>query len=155
MVRAPDDANFIRFCKLAAVAGGVGLLLAGASLVLQGRLWQLTAGAATGLAFTIATGLLNAYQRRGAADTTPAATEKKARRGRAVVVIGTLVGGLALVPLQALHAEWFAGGFFIAFFAFLALMVSPLFWTGSSPRPQSSPRAQMTSVERSVSVRYE
>ena len=46
-------------------------------------------------------------------------------------------------------------GFFVGFFAFLALMVSPLFWARSSPRPESSPRAQMTSVERSVSVRYE
>jgi cyanate permease len=155
MVRAVDDANFVRFCKLAAVAGGVGLLLVGASFVLEGRLWQITAGAATGLAFTVATGLLNAYRRRGPAEATPAATEKKARRGRAVVVIGTVVGALGLVPLRALHAEWFAAGFFIAFFAFLALMVSPLFWTRSSARPESSRRAQMTSVERSVSVRYE
>ena len=155
MLRALDDANFIRFCKLSAVAGGVGLLLFGASFVLPGNLWQITAGAATGLAFTIMTGLLNAYQRSGRADTTPAATEKKARRGRTVVVAGMLVGSLGLVPLQALHAEWFAAGFFVGFFAFLALMVSPLFWARSSPRPESSPRAQMTSVERSVSVRYE
>jgi hypothetical protein len=155
MFRAVDDANFVRFCKLAAIAGAVGLLLAAASFLLHGSLRQMSAGAAAGLVFTIATGLVNAYRRRGPPEAAPAAAAKTARRVRAAVIIGTLVGGTALVPVRLLHAEWFAAGFFISFFAFLALMVSPLFWTRPSPRVESSPRARMTSVERSVSVRYE
>jgi hypothetical protein len=149
------DASFTRICKLALISGSASLCAAGASFLLRGDLRQLTAGATAGLTLITAIALAEAYRRRGPLDASPAAMEKKARRGRTFTIIGVLSGSLAWVPVRLLHAEWLAAGCCIGVFFFVGLMVSPLFWTRPSPRIETSPRARMTSVERAVSVRYE
>jgi hypothetical protein len=149
------DANFIRICKLAGVAGGIGFCVAAASFFLHGNFRQIAAGTTAGLTFAVAAALVEAYRRRAPVDARPAAVETKARRGRAAATIGVLLGVVGFEPVRLLHAELFAMGFFVGSLAFLVLVISPLFWTRPRPRVESSPRARMTSVERAVNVRYE
>ena len=141
MIRALDDANFVRICKLAAVAASIGICLAGASFLLRGNLRQIAAGAVAGLAVSTVTMLVETYRRCGPADTGPGAAIRKAQRGRAGVAIGLLLASVLTGVLRALHADWFVGGLVTGFFAFFGLMVSPLFWTPPSRRVAPSPRA--------------
>jgi hypothetical protein len=149
------DANFIRICKLALVSGGAGFCAASAAFLLQGDLRRITAGLTAGLMFATVAALADAYRRRGPLDASPAAQEKKARRGRTLTVIAILLGNIALVAVRLLHAEWLAAGFGLGIFAFFGLMLSPLFWAMPSSRVETSPRARMTSVERAVTLPYE
>ena len=149
------DANFNRICKLAVISGAASLCAASAAFPLQGHLRQIAAGAAAGLAFLTAASLVEGYRRRGLVDTSPAAKEQKSQRGRTVSVLGTTLGALLILPMRLLHLEWLVIGCAIGMVAFVGLLISPLFWTRSGPPVDPSPRARMTSAERSVGVRYE
>jgi len=151
MMPAVTDTQFVRLSKLAALAGVIGSCLAGALFFLDGTLRAMTAGTVAGLAVAVVASLVEAYWRRGPVDVNRAvAVEKKARRARAIVPIGVLLGFLLLIPVRVFHAEWLVGGFFIGLFFFLGLMLSPLFWGLPNRRTAPSAVSRMTSMERAA-----
>lgn len=156
MIPTVKDAQFVRICKLAILAAAIDCCLAGALFFLDGTLRAITAAGVAGLAFAVAASLVEAYWRRGPVDVNNrAVVEKKARRARAGVTIGVLLGFyIFLVPVRMFHAEWLVAGFYIGLFFFLGLMLSPLFWGLPNRRVALSARSRMTSMERAARTPY-
>ena len=154
MMPAVTDTQFVRLSKLAALAGVIGSCLAGALFFLDGTLRAMTAGTVAGLAVAVVASLVEAYWRRGPVDVNRAVVEKKARRARAIVPIGVLLGFLLLILVRVFHAEWLLGGFFIGLFFFLGLMLSPLFWGLPNRRAAPAAVSRTTSMERAARTPY-
>jgi hypothetical protein len=154
MMPAVTDTQFVRLSKLAALAGVIGSCLAGALFFLDGTLRAMTAGTVAGLAVAVVASLVEAYWRRGPVDVNRAVVEKKARRARAIVPIGVLLGFLLLILVRVFHAEWLVGGFFIGLFFFLGLMLSPLFSGLPNRRAAPSAVSRKTSMERAARTPY-
>ena len=151
---ALSDARFARICKLSVVATAIGFCLAGALFFLNGTPRSIASGALVGLALSVPAWLIDGYWRRGPVVVDRAVVEKRARRNRAGVVIGIILGSLLVLPIRVFHAEWFSLGFMIGFFAPVVLMVTPLFWDGPTRRAEPSPRSRMTSMERGTHTPY-
>jgi hypothetical protein len=154
MMPAATDAQFVRISKLAVLAAAIGSCLAGTLFFLDGAVRAITASMVAGLAFAVAASLIEAYWRRGPVAVSRAAVESKARRTKAGVTIGVVLGSLLLIPARVFHAEWLLGGFFIGLFLFLGLMLSPLFWSLPNRRAAPSAVSRMTSVERAARTPY-
>ena len=151
-----DTAQWVRWPKLAAVAGVIALCLFGGAFLVKGSLRLFGWGLAGGLTFSAAAASVNAYRRRGRLDMSRAAVDAKARRVRAgttaAIAIGVAAGSmLSLFDGYSAPVLGFAAGIF----AFLALLLSPLFALTITARPPTSPLSRMTNMERAARRNYE
>jgi hypothetical protein len=104
---------------------------------------------AAGLTISAAAALVDAYRRRGRLDLSRAAVDAKTRSARAGTTAAIAIGLVAASILSR-----FGGssvpllGFVVGIFAFLALLLSPLFAPRRAAQPPTSPLSRMTSMER-------
>jgi len=151
-----DTTRWMRSTKLAAVAGIIALCLFGGALLLNGGPRFFGWGLAAGLAVSAVSTLVNGYMRRNRLDTSRAAIDAKARRVRAFTMAGIVIGSFAAFMLSHVGGSVAPVlGFFVGVFAFLALVLSPLFAPSKEPRPPASPLSRMTSMERATRTNYE
>ena len=148
-----DLAQSVRYPKLAAVALVLCLCFAAGASLLNGALRSVVAGCAVGLACAAAAALMGTYLRRGPRDVSQAVVDKKARLSQVMVTASLLLAALGAFLVKL--APWLFAGYFIGVFAFLGLILSPLFSPAITRRKPPSPLSRMTSMERAARSDYE
>ncbi len=151
-----DSYQWIRTCKLAAIAGAILLCLLAGAWLASGDLRWFCSTAAAGLALSVTFALAGAYLRRRPLDTSRAAIDARARFtrfGTAAAVAFAGAAGSMLAIFDAHYAP--VVGFVTGFFAFATLVFSPLFAPRPPGRPPASPLSRMTSLERAVHRNYQ
>jgi hypothetical protein len=155
-----DNAQWVRYIKLAAVGVILALGFATAAYLLNGPSREVALSAAVSLTFFALASLWNGYLRRKPLDTSRAAIDAKARKQRLAAILG-LPCLLVLAPIVSTFVDrlslgWIVCGFSIGAFIFIALFFSPLFVAAiASPTRSASPLSRMTSMERAQRQRYE
>lgn len=144
-----NTAQLIWFSKLGAIAALIALCVFCGGSFLTGELRSFMWGLTAGLITSTAVALLDGYIRRKPLDTSRAAIDAKARRLRRLTfaaIAGGLLASFLIPHLPGITS--LAMGFMVGFFAFVAMVLSPLFALRIRDQTPTSPLARMTSMER-------